>query len=257
VPAPQLRGPLLVLTDIPDMGRRATVTATGPPVRGYYGADRNPPVLATGTELLLKTGPVAEDGYDWYEAYFQAGPSGNQIIPESAWVAAGLTGQERTLMEIGPLRCPAVPTTVALLGSMTDLARRECLSDDSFEVHGVAENCYLDGIHAYFVEPAWLGGPFCQYRAIELGTNVSLPIHLPPSLLIPDTLIRGDLVRIVGHVNDPAAEDCTLVPTGEIESTDSQAALALQQAILACRSAFVVSELEVTGHIELANPFGF
>jgi hypothetical protein len=58
-------------------------------------------------------------------------------------------------------------------------------------------------------------------------------------------------------VNDPAAGDCALVPTGEIDTTEAQAALALQQAILACRSAFVVSELEITGHIDLANPFGF
>jgi hypothetical protein len=206
---------------------------------------------------LLRDGPVAEDGYDWYFAYFQAGIDENQLVPESAWVAAGPTGLAPTLIEIGPLRCPPVPMTIALIGSMTDLARRECLGDGSFEVHGVAENCYLDGIHPYVVEPAWLGGPFCQYRAIELGANVSLPIHIPPSLRIPDTLIRGDLVRIVGHVNDPAAGDCALVPTGEIDTTEAQAALALQQAILACRSAFVVSELEITGHIDLANPFGF
>jgi len=30
-----------------------------------------------------------------------------------------------------------------------------------------------------------------------------------------------------------------------------------QQAVLTCRSAFVVTEIEVTGHVDLPNPFGF
>lgn len=242
---------------MPDVGRRATVIAAGPRARGFFGAPDSGPVLGAGTELLLRDGPVTADGYDWYLAYFApAVDAQNPFELETGWVAAGLSGQEATLIEIGPVRCPAVPMTVAFLGSMTDLARRECLGEASFEVHGVAENCYLDGIHPYVVKPEWLG-PFCRYRAYELGTNASVPIHFPPSLLIPNTLSRGDLVRIVGHVNDAAAEDCLPVPTGEVEVTESQTALALQQAVLACRSAFVVSELQITGHIDLANPLGF
>ncbi len=175
VPVPQLRGPLLVMPDIPDMGRRATVTALGPPVRGYFGADDGPLVLAVGSELLLKDGPVSEDGYDWYEAYVSSGPTGNQVIPESAWVAAGLAGEGSTLIEIGALRCPTVPTTIALLGSMTDLARRECLGDRSVEVYGVLDLCYHDGVHPFTQQPAWLG-PTCDlYLAYELGTTWRCP----------------------------------------------------------------------------------
>ncbi len=47
-----------------------------------------------------------------------------------------------------------------------------------------------------------------------------MPIHLPPPLPIP-TLTRGDLVRMVGHVNDPAAEACRVIPTGELEVTEA------------------------------------
>jgi hypothetical protein len=147
--------------------------------------------------------------------------------------------------------------TVALLASMTELARRECLGDGAIEVHGVLEQCYHDGIQVYAAQPAWLGPSCGLYLAYELGTTVGLPIHLPPSLLVPNALSRGDLIRLVGHVNDPGAGDCLVVPTGDVEVTEAEIELARQQVVLACRSAFVVSELKVTGHIDLANPFGF
>jgi hypothetical protein len=53
---------------------------------------------------------------------------------------------------------------------------------------------------------------------------------------------------MVGHVNHPAAEECLLAPRrGEVHQ---------QQAVLTCRSAFVVSEIDVTGHIDLSFPLG-
>ena len=200
---------------------------------------------------------MTKDGYVWYEAYFQAGLEGNQIVPESAWVAAGPIGQDPTLIEIGPLECPSVPMTVALLGSMTELARRECLGEGAVEVRGVLDQCYHDGIQIYTAQPAWLGPSCGLYLAYELGTSVSISIHLPPSLPLPNGLVRGDLIRMVGHVNDPAADQCLVVPTGEVEVSEAEIDLARQQVVLACRSAFVISQLEVTGHIDLANPFGF
>ena len=254
---PQLRGPLFLTTEIPDIGRRASVTGVGPPVQGYFGATLAGLQLAPGSELLLKDGPVTKDGYVWYEAYFPAGPEGNQVVPESAWVAAGPIGQDPTLIEIGPLRCPSVPISVALLGSMTELARRECLGDRPVEVHGVLEQCYHDGIRIYSAQPAWLGPSCGLYLTYELGTSVGVAIHLPPSMRLPRELSRGDLIRMVGHVNDPAAAQCQVVPTGEVQVTEAEIELAQQQVLLACRSAFVIRELEVTGHIDLANPFGF
>jgi hypothetical protein len=249
--------------EIPDMGRRATVITPGPRVREFPGVPEfvGPPenrslVLGSGSELLLRDGPVAADGYDWYLAYFQRSIDQTQFGPQSAWVAAGPSGQEPTLMEIGPLRCPVVPMSVALLGSMTDMARRDCLRDSSFEVHAVLEQCYMDGLHPFVEEPGWLGR-FCPYLAYELGTSVAVAIHFPPSLLLPSGLSRGDVVRMVGHVNDPAADDCRLVPGPDGDPAYEASPVDQQQTLLTCRAQFVVSEIEVTGHIDLANPFGF
>ena len=253
LPAAQVRAPLILPIEIPDVGPRATVQVAGLKVRYYPGARSAVGlVLGAGSELLLMSGPASVDGYDWYEVYFRALPGDlgfNQGVG-SGWVAAGAAGQPPTFIQIGPSRCQKVPVTIALLGSMTDIARSQCIGAAPFEVHGMIQTCYEGPETPYTYEPAWFG--FSCYYVVELGTAVSLPMHFAPSVSVPPVLALGDLVRLVGHVNDPAAADCRVVPQGGVP-TD----FAADQQIfgLSCRSAFVVTEIEVTGHIDLPDPF--
>lgn len=250
-PTPQIRARLILPLETPDMGSRAIVTAAALNVRRFVGVNSEVDfVLGAGSALLLRDGPVAADGYEWYYIYYQPAFGEPQFAEGggSGWVASGLSGEQPTLLAIEAARCPAVPVTVALLSSMTNLARRECLGSGSFEVSGMVDLCYEGPIGPFEYDPPWFD--FSCYSVVEPGTPVSMQMHFLPKVSVPGQLGRGDLVRLVGHVNDPGAEACR-VTSGPPESIVE----AQQEFLLYCRGAFVIAEIEVTGHIDLPNPF--
>jgi hypothetical protein len=252
---PQLRAPLRLPASILDFGSRATVQVANLRVRQYVGTSAPIQVqLAMGSELLLRSGTITANGYAWYAVNYQ--PLNDEPSLEEGggygWVAAGLAGEPPTFIDIGPVRCPEVPVTTSLIASMTELAIWQCLSGATYELHAVVQTCYEGPITPYTYEPAYMY--FSCYSVFELGTTVWLQIHIPPSLVIPLTLGRGDVVRVVGHVNDPAAADCRVTSTEAIDPVS----IDIEDQVFrsSCQSAFVLSELEVTGHIDIPDPFG-
>jgi hypothetical protein len=255
LPPSVARAPLRLPASIVDLGRRATVQVENLRVRIYVGLDADIIVqLGPGSELLLRMGPISVDGFDWYSVNYQPLYDEPQLDQGGGygWVAAGPAGEPPTFIAIGPARCQQVPVTTALIASMTELAASECLGDVSYELHAVVQTCYEGPYGPYTYEPAYFG--FSCYYIFELGTTAWLPIHFPPTVVPPDTLARGDVVRVVGHVNDAAAADCQVSTSEAIEP----ASIAIEQQVfsLMCRSAFVLSELEVTGHVDIPDPFG-
>ena len=255
LPPPVVRAPLRLPASIVDLGRRATVQVQNLRVRSYVGV--NSPIqvqLGPGSELLLRLGPISADGFDWYAVNYQPLYDETQLDQGGGygWVAAGPSGAPPTFIAIEPKSCQQVPVTTALIASMTELAVSECLGDDSYELHAVVQTCYEGPLTPYTYEPAYFG--FSCYYIFELGTTAWLSIHIPPSVVLPATFARGDVVRVVGHVHDPAASDCRVASTEPIEP----AAIAIEQQVfsLSCQSAFVLSELEVTGHVDIPDPFG-
>ena len=256
LPPPVVRAPLRLPASIVDLGRRAIVQVPNLRVRGYIGLNSDIQAqLGLGSELLLRMGPISADGYDWYSVNYQPIYESEAPLDQGGgygWVAAGLAGDPPTFIAIGPARCQQVPVTTVLIASMTELAVSECLGDDSYELHAVVQTCYEGPVTPFAYEPAYLG--FSCYFIYELGTTTWLSIHIPPSLAVPATFGRGDVVRVVGHVHDPAASDCQVTTTEAVDP----ASIAIEQQIfsLSCESAFVLSELEVTGHLDLPDPFG-
>ena len=252
---PVVRAPLILPSSILDLGPRAIVQVPNLRVRGYVGLDADIQVqLGLGSELLLRMGPVSADGYDWYLVYYPwlIGEPTFEEGGGSGWIAAGPADSPPTFIAVEPSRCPVVPVTAALVASMSELARTDCLAASGYEFTGVVETCYEGPITPYTYEPEWLG--FSCYFIYELGTTAWLAIYIPPSLTLPATFGRGDVVRVVGRVNDPRAADCRATSTEAIDS--SSVNIEDQSFRLRCRSSFVLSELEVTGHINLPNPFG-
>lgn len=255
LPPPTVRAPLRLPSSIVDLGRRATVQVQNLRVRTYVGLNSEILVqLGPGSELLLRMGPISADGFDWYSVNYQPLYDEPQFDQGGGygWVASGPAGQSPTFIAIGPSRCQQVPVTTALIASMTELAISECLGDDAYELHAVVQTCYEGPYGPYTYEPAYFG--FSCYFIFELGTTNWLSIHIPPAVAVPAGFARGDVVRVVGHVHDPAAADCRVSTTEAVEP----ASIAIEQQVfsLSCESAFVLSELEVTGHVDIPDPFG-
>jgi hypothetical protein len=242
------RPPLVLTAGYADIGPRGVVTAGSLRVRGWPGLDANLLTqLDGGTDILIRDGPVAADGYDWYSIVFAALPCDVCGLLEEGWVAVGPTGGEPTLVNVGPVRCPSVTISATLLGASGGIARRECLTG-SHELTAVIDTCYEGPITPYEYDPVWLW--FSCYSLFELGSDVHLDIRFPPSVEQPDALDRGSVVHLVGHFDDPAASSCTVLGNDPTPTEVDQQLFRLH-----CAGAFVLESIEIVDQIDLPPLF--
>lgn len=225
-----------------DYGSRATVVADGLRVIDKIGVlhfyDDIPPefpiYLSEGTEVFLTSGPVSHSGLDWYEVYFSWVPADLPYFTEVTygWLQAGPEGEDPTNLRIDPPRCPAT-LTPEILGPMRSLPRIQCLGTDSQTLTGVLQECTSASVLTG--KPEW-HFPECFDLSSSAAGISGLSVFLPPEI---DTagLRSGQKVKVVGHIDDPAAAQCERRGTG-VESLESAF---LQQG---CRGAFVVSSID-------------
>jgi hypothetical protein len=198
--------------------------------------------LGRGTEVLLTDGPLPHAHLDWYHVYFSWLPGDPPYFEDVTfgWVAAGPTGQPPTSIRIEPPRCPET-VTANVIGGMSILARLQCLGTGPHEVSGVIHGCtdyYVEG------QPVWLFTE-CLNLVNPDGTPSGLFLFFPPEI-DSARYHEGDVVRAVGHIDDPAASECR--PTNPYPAINPFEQMSL---VRQCRSAFVLSEIEVTGHLQL------
>ncbi|MEO8639168.1 MAG: hypothetical protein ABI458_04535 [Chloroflexota bacterium] len=206
----------------------------------FQGGAQSVVELGKGSEVLLTFGPLAAHGRDWYEVYFSWLPTDVYFTDVTyGWIATGPSGQPPTSISIAPPRCPDT-VTATVVGGMSSLARLECLGTGPHEVTGVVHGC--TNPTPYPGEPEWLFDKCLNLSDLD-GIPTNLFIFFPPEI-VKAGLDVGDVVRVVGHVDDPAASTCR--PSDPPISEAEQSEL-----VLDCRTAFVLSEIEVTGHTAL------
>jgi hypothetical protein len=189
--------------------------------------------LGPGTEILLTDGPITAAGAEFYEARFTL-LAGDPFTTAFGlgWIKVGSEGGTPTAIRIDPPRCPEVVTAEAI-GSMSRLARRQCLTGGSHEVTGVMAGCPDE---LFPGEPAWMFSR-CRNLLTSAGVETGLSLYFSPGVdgSKPED---GDAVRVLGHVGDPAADECRRAD-GSVDPRTQQ------RLVLTCASLFVVSEIEV------------
>jgi hypothetical protein len=234
-----------------DFGAHATVVVDRLNVRITPSTDLEPiTTLAAGEDLLLVDGPLVAGDYVWYEVHSasitQAGIQG--------WVAALPADMESNppddawLIDIGPVRCPeADAIDTALLATMTGYAIDQCAVQVE-EVGGLVDLCFEGPITPYTYSPSWLWFS-CYFVRAEQG-GWYLPVYFPPDFS-GDMPERGDIVTVTGRMGyDTERYGQCLVTAGE---DFPPAQLETEQHLFAnsCHRKFVVSAVEITGHVEL------
>lgn len=247
------RPPLILPAGIADVGSRAVVRAGVLRVRNYPGLDTEiRSELLAGTELLMLEGPIPTDGLDWYLVAYPELPDGQGEGVSEGWVAVGPSGSPPTLVGVELPRCPSLSPSASLFASMGGLARSQCLGTDSYEFTAVVDTCYEGPITAYSYQPPWLW--FSCISVFDLGSPTHLQIFFPPDVPGPGDLVRGNVLRVVGHFGDPAAEECSIsLQPGIVEPEPSAVERALFR--LQCRTSFVLESWEVVDTIELPPLF--
>lgn len=209
----------LVVRSLPEISDRSTI---------------DPVFLQDGQLMFVLEGPVRADGYDWYRVATYDPPDDTPPEPGPllGWVAAGGKDGEPWI-EATTANCETEPGNPNWRPSVVALA---CIGDREVSVAGTLAGCA--GIVPGDVEPTWLAEGGCElvpdaYVPGDLG-SINFGFHLAPDgplLPGPDASIR-----IVGHMDDPAAATCQQVRQAGAE-------LPPEIVVLRCRAAFVVTEI--------------
>jgi len=240
-------------------GQWATVTADGLRLRYSPGLDEQfDRTLDAGTSIfVLGSGAVNVDGFSWYYVAHDAGLGSDGMVAAEGvgWIAGASSEGTPRVENLAwtDASCPPLPIDAETFAGLSGWALEACDTGTLTGLVGMLDQPIEGPITPFRYEPEWLWfSPWFltdpdEANDVFLSKGWNFAIHHPPSIPT-DALRRGDLVRISGHLNDPAASDCDVMPSGDAVQPTEGVKQAFQ---LECNVAFVVDTLEVIGHTDL------
>jgi hypothetical protein len=236
-------------------GARATVVANRLRFRYAPTLEGDPAtVLTTGRELLILSGPITAENYEWYMVELADRDEESEIAV--GWVAAvpapaDAHPDDAWLIRIDPLNCPPDAVDTPMLARLTEYAITQCDVQVS-TVQGLVDTCYEGPYGPYMYEPGWAA--FSCYFLRDRESTWFLPTYFPPE--VDDLPERGDIVTLTGAlgVDTDKYGPCTVTAAGGDFPAD---AVAREQQIFAasCPTKFVVNNVSVEDHITMPPPF--
>ena len=268
--------PTAVATDSPDptpspteellepsaYGARGTVAVDGLRVRGFASMAGDVLTrLDAGTEVRPMSGPVMADGFRWFWVSYGSDIDLRYPGGEAGWAADTAISESgepegEAFIEIGAPTCPGTVDT-ELLANLSEYAVDVCdVQVDS--ITGLIDQCIEGPNDPWDYEPQWVWFSCLYLRDEEprlLDSEWFYNIAFPPGVEQPEP---GDLVTLHGQIGFDEGEygECAVKKT--IRSPVSPVYLDLQNQLwdIQCQLKFVVSEVEVTDHIDLPPPIG-
>jgi hypothetical protein len=202
----EFRVPSLVATVQPDVRVRSApgVAST---------SEKLTPLLPADTELVILSGPVAADGYHWYEVT----PLVTASSLPHGWVAAASRDGEPWLAA-RTASCPARPTTFAALAAIPSPLALVCFPRVPITIAAriVDCNCDVDG-PGY--APSWFTDASSGWRLLidpartaPSAESRDLWLYLDPAAKRPAILPVDQVVTVTGIFDHPAADACVRGP---------------------------------------------
>jgi hypothetical protein len=197
-----------------------------------------PVVVNAGGRVLAFDGPVAADGYDWFLVQLDAAPPGSLYL---GWAATPQAGDPWFVP--ADYECPSEEPDLNAAIAIGSLALLYCYGDEPLSFEGYVVQGFGCNVIGDF-EREWLAHPCANMSFISPVASSDgdglLFLHYPaPGVTNPTLeLNAGQLVRIVGHFDDPAAETCVM-QADTVTAGDAAAAVAR------CRARFAVTGVEV------------
>jgi hypothetical protein len=188
--------------------------------------------LTTADRFFVVAGPVAADGYAWYQVApltrsdGSAGPFG--------WVASGSRDGDPWVV-MTAAACPPTVSLEAIL-ELQPLERLACFGDDPIGLVAPTVSCGAGG-GPYTWEPAWLvmvGG--CGL-ALSTSSEQVLIMRTPPAF--SGSVPPSGPVGVTGHFDDAAARGCTVTTSDPVGYPPPGPA----QAVVICRTEFVLDSV--------------
>ena len=199
--------------------------------------------LAMDRRLFIIGEPTDADGVRWYRVATVADASCQDPCDLIGYVATPVAAEDPSLEAVA-VDCPISPMSFDDLSALAPLEALHCYGQNQIVVTGTVASPAggYEGPFAY--SPAWLAHPIAiPFLATAQGASLGFRPHPDSDLEPPE---GGDVVRVTGHYEDPAATSCrvTVDPAFADEEPDLPDPALV---VLTCRATFAWTDYEVTG----------
>jgi hypothetical protein len=208
--------------------------------------------LDPGQRLFIIGEPTDQGELRWYRVGVVAGQACDEECNLLGYVATPVLEEADAWIDDVSITCPSSPMTSEALGALGALEALHCYGRNEIVVTGTIETPCCGYVGPLAFSPEWLAHPvppafFIGAANQALGFRANPDADLEP----PE---RGDVVRVTGHFEDPAATSCRHSIDDTFWGGASPEPVQMElpaRVVLDCRATFVWTDYEVTGHEDL------
>ena len=212
--------------------------------------------LERGRRLFIIGEPTETSGLRWYRvAPFDDVEGCEDGCGLIGFVATPVSAEEAAWISAVEVTCPSSPMTAEQIGVLNPMEALHCYGRTDIEITGTLDLPIHGPINPYRYSPGWLTQDSLLF--MREAWWITYRPHPDADLDSPE---RGDVVRVTGHFEDPAATDCrvTVDPDffgGEIPD-EFESTVLPARVVLDCRTAFAWTDYEVIGFQDLGECCG-
>ena len=201
--------------------------------------------LETDRRLFIIGEPTEADDLRWYRVATVPDATCQDQCDLIGYVATPVASDEDPWITEVAISCPTSPMAVDDLATLAPLEALHCFGSNEIVVTGTIDETLGGYESPVLFNPAWLAFPFAPpYFLTSNGAAIGYHPH-PDADLEPPA--DGDVVRVTGHYEDPAAPSCEAYIHPEFEGDGADLLPNPVLVVLTCRATFAWTDYEVTG----------
>jgi hypothetical protein len=201
--------------------------------------------LEPDRRLFIIGEPTEAGDLRWYRVATLANETCLDQCDLIGYVATPIASDEDPWITEVAISCPTTPMSVDDLATLQPLEALHCFGNNEIVVTGTIDETLGGYESPVLFNPAWLAFPFAPpYFLTTNGRGIGYHPH-PDADLEPPA--DGDVVRVTGHYEDPAAPSCEAYIDPEYEGDGEDLLPNPALVVLTCRATFAWTDYEVTG----------
>ncbi len=237
----------------PVMANRSIIEVGADPLNLRQQPNDGSSILAEmppGRRLFVIGEPTDGAELRWYRVGVVSGPDCPEDCNLIGYVATPAAAEEPAWIAEVAIDCPSSPMTHAQLTALLPLEALHCFGRNDVTVAGTVDSPCCTPPSAIRLTPEWLAGPAPASLRQEGTPTFVVEFRANPEgdLEVPE---RGDVVRVIGHFEDPAATSCRAEVDADEAGAEPVQLPDPARVILDCRATFVWTAYEVTGFEDL------
>jgi hypothetical protein len=237
----------------PVIANRSIVEVGADPLNLRQQPNESSSILAempSGRRLFVIGEPTDAGDLRWYRVGVVSGPDCPEDCNLIGHVATPVAADEEAWIAEVAIDCPSSPMTHAQLTALLPLEALHCFGRNDITVTGTVDTPCCTPPSPIVLTPEWLAGPAPAFLRQEGAVTFVVEFRADPEadLDVPE---RGDVVRVIGHFEDPAATSCRAEVDEDASGGEPVQPPDPARVILDCRATFVWTGYEVTGFEDL------